>query len=230
MVILRLSQALQETGFIARGGFHPGPEDELPVPWTASSTLIIVGNAGDDMWKAFSKSPEYNARYTQNNPLDDWTKRSLETIAVRFNAKVILPSDGPPYFPFQRWAQRADTVFPSPIGPLIHPEFGLWHAYRGAILLPELLSLPTKPKIASPCDSCSGRPCLTSCPTNAFGPNGYDVPSCITYLQTTKNPKCLTEGCAARHACPIGRPYLYKLAQASFHQKRFLQASRRLNQ
>ena len=29
---------------------------------------------------------------------------------------------------------RAEGLKPSPIGILMHPQFGLWHAYRGALL------------------------------------------------------------------------------------------------
>ena len=37
---------------------------------------------------------------------------------------------------------RAEAVAPSPLGILIHPDYGLWHAYRGALAFAERLALP----------------------------------------------------------------------------------------
>src|SRR4030095_137820 len=43
-----------------------------------------------------------------------------------------------------RWAMRAEAVAPSPLGILIHPDYGLWHAYRGALAFAERLALPPR--------------------------------------------------------------------------------------
>jgi hypothetical protein len=121
----------------------------------------------------------------------------------------VFPNDQP-YRPFQVWAQAAEPVFPSPIGMLIHPEFGLWHAYRGALLFEEKLELPPRADATRPCDSLRGQACLTACPVGAFSPNAdgsstYDVGSCADHLRTDAGQTCLTGGCAARNACPVGR-------------------------
>ena len=224
MIISQLSRALRESGFIMRGGFHPGPKDQLNDYWNGVATLIMVGNAGGDMWREFSQSPEYNANNRRKNPLDNWTRRSLLSIATRFHAKVIFPFDGPPYFPFQRWAQIADNVFPSPIGPLIHPEFGLWHAYRGAFLFYKKLSLPIKTQSSSPCNACSSKQCLSSCPVGAFSFEGFNRLKCVTYIETNEEKSCFSEGCGARRACPIGQSYQYNSAQAFFQQQQFLRS------
>ena len=88
----------------------------------------MIGNVGADIWSHF-RADERDV----TDPLDDWTRRMLRPIAERFGAGYVHPSDRP-YIPMQRWAQRADDVFPSPIGLLVHPVHGLWHAYRGAFL------------------------------------------------------------------------------------------------
>ena len=49
IMISQLSPALKETGFIMRGGFYPGSEDELNGYWNEVATLIMVGNAEGDM-------------------------------------------------------------------------------------------------------------------------------------------------------------------------------------
>ena len=43
-----------------------------------------------------------------------------------------FPSEKP-WQPFQQWAMRAEGLKASPLGVLIHPDYGLWHGYRGAI-------------------------------------------------------------------------------------------------
>ncbi len=88
----------------------------------------------------------------------------LGPIAVSLGATFVHPSDEP-FRPFQRWAQLADDVFSSPIGLLIHPEHGLWHAYRGAFLFAhELSDLPVTGLSESPCLTCADQPCLVDMP------------------------------------------------------------------
>ena len=53
-----------------------------------------------------------------------------------------------------RWAQRAEPLHPSPLGVLIHPVHGLWHAYRGALAFAEPIELPPRADLPSPCASC----------------------------------------------------------------------------
>ncbi|MBT7148462.1 MAG: hypothetical protein HN893_16285, partial [Rhodospirillales bacterium] len=129
--------------------------------------------------------------------------------------------DGPPYNPFQQWAMRADCVYPSPIGPLIHPDYGLWHAYRGALLINEVLDLPDPDTRPSPCDSCEDKPCLNTCPVSAFSPGAYDTKTCANHLATPKGEACLAQGCLARGACPVGQGYANIEAQNRFHMSIF---------
>ena len=111
-----VATALKLRGLLLRGGFHATPEDGLP---EGAGTVLMVGNAGPDLWRVFPHTPE--ADDGQANGLDRWTRRVMTQLAEAFGARAILPFDGPPYAPFQRWAQRAEPVAPSPIGILIHP-------------------------------------------------------------------------------------------------------------
>jgi hypothetical protein len=61
-----------------------------------------------------------------------------------------------PYLPFQRRAMRAEACYPSPLGLLIHPDYGLWHGYRGALLFAAAIELPPSGRRASPCASAMG--------------------------------------------------------------------------
>jgi hypothetical protein len=156
------------------------------------------------------------------DPLNAWSRRVLSGIAERFGATTVFPFDGPPYAPFFAWARKAEAVSASPIGMLIDPVYGLWHAWRGALAFRERLALPAVNEAASPCESCAIQPCLTTCPVDAFRHGNYDVAACAGHLRTEEGSDCMAEGCRARRACPVGEDYVYDPDQAQFHMDAFL--------
>ena len=205
-------------GLIARGAFHPAPADGVP---GTPRTLVLVGNAGPAMWRAFAAG-----RRVEPDPLDAWTRRVLGEAAANLGAIALFPFDGPPYLPFQRWAGRCEPVSPSPIGPLIHPAYGLWHAYRGALAFEGRLDMAPPAADPSPCESCADKPCLAACPVDALKPGAYDVKACVGHIEGTAGKDCMDLGCRARRACPIGRAYTYQPDQARFHMAHFARANR----
>ncbi len=207
--------AIGEDGFTALGWFVPRPGDGVPVP---AGMLVLVGNAGPALWHRFAA-----ARDPARDRLDDWTRDRLGALAGRFGAAVFFPFDTPP-LPFQRWAARAGAGRPSPLGLTIHPEYGLWHAYRGALAFARAPALPARPDRPHPCDDCRDRPCLSACPVGAFDGQAYDVGACAKHIATPRGAACLTGGCLARHACPVGRAHAYRPEQAEFHMRAFLGA------
>ena len=220
--------AVEAEGLTSRGAFHVAADDWVP-PFTdgaPAATLVLVGNAGPGiMWTVFAASEE--AADGAPDALDRWSRRVVSRLANTLGGAAHFPFGGPPWLPFIRWAQRAGPAYPSPIGPLVHPDFGLWHAYRGAIAFRERLDLPPRDERPSPCESCTERPCLSSCPVGAFSTKGYDVDSCVAHIEKRAGARCLGEGCLARHACPIGREAAYDASQAAFHMWAFLDARRR---
>lgn len=72
-------------------------------------------------------------------------------VAEALGATAVYPFQ-PPWQPFQRWAMRAEDVQSSPLGILIHPDYGLWHAYRAALLFDRPLEFPVRQTRASPCE------------------------------------------------------------------------------
>lgn len=235
-----IEKLLSEEGLICRGGFHLDPAEEIAGgpgdpggtsgpggPGSvegAGRTLILVGNAGPAMWRRFSLAPEYSA---VADPLNRWSERVINGIAERLGAGALYPFGGPPYHPFIAWAKRAECVRESPLGLLVHPEYGLWHAYRGALLFPMALVLPARENRPIPCDACRDKPCLTACPVDAFRPwdaQGYDVAACAAHIGAPDGASCLGGGCLARHACPVGAGYAYGPSQARFHMEAFLKA------
>ncbi len=218
--------AVRARGLAPRGAFVCAAGDEVPAQpdGRESRTLVLIGNLGGDFWPVFQASSE--ARDGRPDPLNRWSQRVIDELAAAFGGLALYPFGGPPYRPFQRWAQRAEAVFVSPLGLLVHPDYGLWHAYRGAIALAQALALPPRDPRPSPCESCVDKPCLSCCPVAAFGPAGYDVPACTGHIVTAAGADCLDLGCRARRACPLGRAYHYPAAQARFHMEAFLTAQR----
>lgn len=216
-----LPPALEPLGLVLFGAFHPAPNDAVPGD---PGTLALVGNAGPAMWQAFARDP-HGATAGGGDPLDRWIEAGLTAVAGRLGATALFPFGGPPFLPFQRWAQRAGPARPSPLGLLIHPDYGLWHAYRGALAFADRLPLPAVDTRPSPCESCADRPCLSTCPVGAFDASqGYDVPACAGHLATPAGADCNALGCRARRACPVGRDFVYAPAQAAFHMAAFRRA------
>lgn len=219
-----LSAAAGEEGLLLRGGFHPIPEDLVPAlpDGRSAASLILLGNAGGSLWPTFAASPE--RQDGAPDPLDRWSARVIGDLAKRFGAAALFPFGGPPYHPFQRWALRAEKLAASPLGMLIHPAYGLWHAYRGALAFADELPLPAVSDAVSPCENCVEKPCLTACPVGAFDGKGYNVPACVDFIASPAGEDCMKGSCAARRACPVGRSYGYEAAQAAFHMSTFLAA------
>jgi len=215
-----IQAALDGTGLICRGGFVAGPEDAVPDSKNGTTTVVVVGNAGSDMWTRFTEGTGEDQRRDDDNPLNDWTARTMMPIAEKLGARVYFPFDRP-YHPFQRWAMKSEAIWQSPIGPLIHPEFGLWHAYRAALVFDRALDLPEMGEAESPCDTCADKPCLSACPVEAFAPEAYDVPVCVRHIATSKGKVCVEQHCAARRACPVGADYRYDQPHAEFHMTKF---------
>jgi ferredoxin len=217
-----LRDAIEPFGLVLRGGFHPKPGDGVPAlrGGRACSSLVLLGNIGASIWPAFSASPEKGDG--RPHALDRWTRRVIDGIAAQVGAAPLYPFGGPPWLPFQRWARQAEPVAPSAIGILIHPDYGLWHAYRGALAFAGHLSLPAVKPRPRPCDSCIERPCLSTCPVGAFRPEGYDVNACRDHVGRPNGKTCQAGGCLARLACPVGREGTYPPAQMGFHMAAFL--------
>lgn len=208
-------EAFADTGLLLRGGFVPRPDDALD----GTGAVVLIGNVGPSLWPAFMAG-----RRDEPDALDRWSKRVVDPVAAGLGAVAVYPNDQP-YHPFQGWAQRAETVHPSPLGLLIHPQHGLWHAYRAALLFTEAVEgLPARLNAPSPCDSCAGRPCLTACPVAAFDGVTYDVSACAGHLGAGHDPKCADLGCRARDACPVAPDQRYGPAQIAFHMAAFVKA------
>lgn len=218
-----VAEAVAARGLAAYGGFALAPEERRD-GLAEVATIVLVGLAGRRGWTTFAAAAE--AGDGAADPLDRWSRRVIDALAGTLGARALYPFGGPPHWPFQRWARRAEPLSVSPLGLLIHPQEGLWRGYRGALAFAAALALPSQPDNASPCESCPARPCLSACPVAAFTAAGYDVAACAAHLGSVAGRPCMEQGCLARRACPVGADRGHAPDQAAFHMRAFL-ASRR---
>jgi hypothetical protein len=222
--IAAIAAALATSGLVLRGGFAFA-DDEAPPPGPGGrppKSVLLVGQAGASIWPHFSRWREVQVRDLAN-PLDTWSREMIGAVASRFGAHAVFPFEKP-YLPFQQWAMRAEGLRPSPLGILMHPEYGLWHAYRGALLFEEKLPVARPQTPVHLCDLCDGKPCLSACPVGAYSEQGFAYESCLGHLGSGHGQTCMTAGCLARNACPYGQAYRYPAEAQAFHQSYFARA------
>ena len=208
--------AVRRAAFTPLGWFAPGPDDKVP---EEARFVILIGNAGPDMFRRFARE-----RDPSGDTMDGWTRHAVARLAQDLDAKAVYPFDMDPPWPFLSWARRGGAGHVSPLGLNIHPAYGLWHAYRAALLFPVVFDIPAQSAGAHPCETCTAKPCLTACPVSAFDGTRYDVEACAGHLKTPLGEDCTSRGCLARHACPVGQRFAYAPAQAQFHMRAFLAA------
>lgn len=207
--------AIRQAAFTPLGWFQPSANDGV-TPGTRF--VILIGNAGPAMYERFARERDPDC-----DALDDWTRDAVTRLGRDVSADALFPFDRP-YPPILTWARKAGAGFISPLGLNIHGTYGLWHAFRAALLFPVEIGLPLHESGPHPCESCADKPCLSACPVEAFSPGSYDTMSCAGHIASSAGKTCMETGCLARHACPVGQDFAYAPAQAQFHMKAFLKA------
>ena len=221
MNVSDLAAELARHGLILRGGFAFGVGEPAPLAadGRAARAVALVGHGGGSIWPHFSQWLA-GCKQVPTDPLDRWSKEVLEAVASRFAARAVFPSDKP-YMPFQSWAMRAEGLKSSPLGILMHPQFGLWHAYRGALLFDREIALEAPEASPHLCDLCDGKDCMKACPADAVSKAGLDIGRCRVHLASPAGAGCVNGGCAARAACPHDG-YRYGAVQLAFHMAAYL--------
>ena len=201
---MTLADALAEEALMVLGGIDEG-----------DTTLLLIAPDTRVFWDHLSAAPE--GRDGQPDRVDRWSTRVLTRIACDHGAEALFPFGGPPYQPFLSWATQTGRVYPSPIGPLVSADMGLWVSFRGALRLQGTHSIPAA--APNPCPPCA-KPCTTACPVDAFAGGTYDFQRCRDHIATPQGSACLT-GCLARKACPVGPNFALPAAQATHHMASF---------
>jgi ferredoxin len=211
--------ALAPHGLFLRGAVNFGDGEATPAltDGRPAASVVLVSNIGSSIWPAFSRWREEQPDRGGSDPLDTWSKTVIRPVATSAGVTTWFPSD-PPWQPFQQWAMRAEGLKASPLGILIHPVYGLWHGYRGALGFAEPIEDVPAPRAPHPCEHCLDKPCLTTCPAGAVRPDAFDVVACRSHLRSAEGQRgCMVSGCLARAACPVGADYRYEDAQLRFH-------------
>ncbi len=216
-----ISNKLAAHGLTLRGGFAFGDEEAAPLSpeGRPAKSALLVGQAGAAPWPHFMKWRQSQPRDLPN-PLDTWSRQIIDEVAALFGASAVYPSDKP-YQPFQQWAMRAEGLKPSPLGILMHPEYGLWHAYRGALLFAGGIPIQGVRNPNHLCDLCVGKPCLKSCPVGAYSEEGFAYEACLGHVRGADGGPCRSGGCLDRNACPYGVDYRYPAEVQAFHMASF---------
>lgn len=218
-VLETIRAALAPHGLFLRGtiNFAPGEAGPTLEGGKPAACVVLIGNVGGSVWEPFRRWREGEPDGGGAEPLDNWSKQVIRPAAAAAGASAYFPSD-PPWQPFQQWAMRAEGLKPSPLGVLIHPLYGLWHGYRGALAFDRAMPVTGEPAGGHPCETCVGRPCLSTCPADALAGATFDIGRCRAHLRTGEGVAgCLAHGCLSRDACPVGRDYRYPVGQLRFH-------------
>jgi hypothetical protein len=207
----QLADALADHGLQTLGHCPTTPTDQLPT----DGTLVLIGPDEPAFWPIFETGAEFQDG--EDNPLDRWSHRVMTDLAVGFEGSALFPFGGPPFQPIFTWALRTGRLWSSPSGFLVHAPAGLFVSFRGILLLPGVHDAIAG---TQPCLTCTGKPCKTACPVGAFD-DGYNLTACKSHLADANGHDCMTQGCRARRACPIGQGHRLP-AQATHHMKAFL--------
>lgn len=221
-LLAAVAEALAASGLIVRGGFDFAAGEEAPpaADGRPAAAVVLVGQAGAAPWPHFSAWLARQPGGGPDNPLDRWARAVIGEVAGVHGARAVSPSDRP-YLPFQSWAMRAEGLRPSPLGILMHPRYGLWHAYRGALLFAEPLGLARPAAAAHLCDACPDKPCRSGCPAAAHAAPQFDHAGCLAHVRAEGGRVCRLDGCADRNACPHGLAFRYPAEVQAFHMAAF---------
>ena len=210
---LTLEKDIRSAGLIILGELQVNKND--PVPKEAQS-IFLLGPDEPNFWAIFKESEEFND--LNANPLDRWSKRVIDNIALQNDCTALYPFGEKPYKPFFSWALRSGTVWSSPVHLAVHEDRGLFVSFRGALAIDQPKKI--NQSFENPCTNCPA-PCLTACPVDAFNGAGYDVVKCKDHINDFDSSNCKSFGCNTRRACPVGAN-LRTSEQSSFHMENFL--------
>jgi len=95
-MLAELREAAEAAGLRLRGGFDAVAEDAVPPlrHGRPVASVVLLGAVGGSLWPAFSRSPELADGAA--DPLDRWSRRTIDALAERFGASALYPFGGPP--------------------------------------------------------------------------------------------------------------------------------------
>jgi len=174
--------------------------------------LILIGHLGRDMWQHIN----LNSMET-DDPIDEYSVNTIQTYFREFHSEnhyqILYP--GKVTIGLQQLGAIAGWHNSSPFKVGINEKWGSWFAYRAVVLADTDFELTKNQNLNSPCNSCTNRECISSCPAQALDSGELNFNSCIEYRKQ-ENSVC-RNSCLARVSCPVGIKYKYTDDQVKYH-------------
>lgn len=186
---------------------------ENGVPLDKFSTLVLIGHGGRRLWERMTTQDWETA-----DPIDRYSARHTNRFIARYldNSENLLLFPSKTLIPLQQLGRFVGWSHQTPLGLGIHPEYGVWFAYRAAFLTTAVLPTIRLPHSPSHCDRCITKPCITSCPVGAVhAKRPFNVKTCAKHRLRTGS-SC-ADRCLARIACPVAPHHRYTLPQIQYH-------------
>lgn len=227
----------------------------LPATLHRESCVLVVGNSGPGFWQHLvacrsgdvPQATDSTDIYTglSDHPVDQYALNSTQVALQRLFAapdyRVLFPDQtSGAMIPLQQLGVMIGWHHRSPLGIGIHPQKGLWFAYRAVVVVPAeraFLDSLDKPAsaihntaggqgLSATCRECRGQPCISDCPAGALSAAAPpDMVKCIAYRSQQGSPCAAT--CIARMACPVGTGSRYSETQIAYHYEYSLQSMKR---
>lgn len=195
---------------------------ECTFPVSEQTRVILIGHGGRALWKSIPAPKRHQA-----DPIDRYSREAAGRFARRVLAgdkyQIIYPGNTP--VALQQLGRAAGWHTPSPLGIGINPHWGLWYAYRVAMLTNAPLAEIFQPAPPSPCAACDGKPCIEQCPPGALNAtSSIDMSRCAGHRLAAES-SC-ADRCLARLGCPVASEQRYTLEQTQYHYRHSLETLR----
>ncbi|MBX2881069.1 MAG: hypothetical protein KTR32_14090 [Granulosicoccus sp.] len=207
----------------------PALEDGASSPGTdrlKRQSVLLIGNAGPAFWAACQASDLSQ----EPDPVDRYSARQVTEALTRFVPDIphrLLYPASDCAIALQSLGAMAGWHQPSPLGIGMHPQAGLWFAYRAVVLLDAEWAPTAAPEsVANYCAECKTQDCIQTCPADALSMGDTpDLGRCGNF-RLEENSPCQDQ-CLARIACPVFTELRYSREQVRHHYVASLDALRR---
>lgn len=197
--------------------------------------LLLFANGGPQFWHAFSAYRIQFADSVDNvdDPMDQYARAIvaafLEENKLNHQFQFVYP--GSYVLNLQSLGRLLGWHQDTPLKIGLHPLYGVWFAYRAAVLVnsdfPSTAWIDSSTTV-SPCQTCASKACVVSCPAGAVTAAQYYLDQCLDY-RTQENSPC-AQRCISREACPVAPEYRYSDEQIRYHYKQSLTMLRKIKQ
>jgi hypothetical protein len=192
----------------------------------AGQRLVLLGHGGKRFWNELKR--EGIEPFHSEVPVDFFSQKIAEQLVSDYwgAASIEWLYPGNAAISLQQLGKLAGWHHDSPMGLGIHPEHGLWFAYRALFLIKAALPPTSQLQSRSPCVSCSLKSCLSVCPAGALNTSEFVDLGCCGEFRIQDNSPC-EDRCLAREACPVATQNQYDREQISYHYLHSLAAIRK---